>query len=409
MLKKLATILVSVILTLAAAEAALRLIDYRIKVYPGDPILGTRYAKSATWTEHLRADHKEFVSHTNNQGFFDNEDVEPLKAEGRVRIAMVGDSHTMCVCANDDSFPNRLEALLNEEQPGRFEVMNGGVGGYSPYQYFLKAKLEMVPLDPDHLIVMYYLGNDSLDLVRKDDRPYLTLSESGEIEENSPRFVVYADPEQLDRFPFTSRVFSLVYWGPAGDLRYQITRGRMLLGNALEAGDDAGILSVARYMMEIARLSRIGRGLLTQALHEQVFFRHFPQSQSTSEALDRFVMRSFRDLAASHGIELTYALLPAKVQVEPETMGPVEDALAKSDPPISLVGLGDFLNRKAEKMKSMGREEGVRVVDITSDLKAIAAGRPLYYEFDMHLTLEGNAAVARVLRERLSDLLVVSD
>ena len=71
---------------------------------------------------------------TNNLGLREDADTDVAKAG--LRILVTGDSHTDGMCANSESFPNRLEALLAERRPGEVvEVLNAGRGGFSFHNY----------------------------------------------------------------------------------------------------------------------------------------------------------------------------------------------------------------------------------------------------------------------------------
>ncbi len=95
---------------------------------------------------------------TNNLGLREDADTEVAKAG--LRILVTGDSHTDGMCANSESFPNRLEALLAERRPGQgVEVLNAGRGGFGFHNY-LGVYQKFRHLDPDVFIIGVYLGND---------------------------------------------------------------------------------------------------------------------------------------------------------------------------------------------------------------------------------------------------------
>jgi hypothetical protein len=114
------------------------------------------------WPEH--ADGR-IVLRTNNLGFREDLPTEIEKSVGRRRILITGDSHTDGVVANPESFPNRLEGLLDDAAGAdAFEVLNGGTGHYGPHNY--SGILErFLSLDLDEFVVVVYAGNDLLDAV----------------------------------------------------------------------------------------------------------------------------------------------------------------------------------------------------------------------------------------------------
>lgn len=117
--------------------------------------------RTKPWPEHpLGA----FESRTSLDGY--REDWDHLRTTRDLLVLVTGDSHTDGMCANEESFANRLERSLAARRPGQqIEVLNAGVAGYSLYHYLgvLERALE---LDPDAFVVAVYGGNDFLDVVR---------------------------------------------------------------------------------------------------------------------------------------------------------------------------------------------------------------------------------------------------
>ena len=96
----------------------------------------------------------------NSQGLRDDE-VEIPKPPGVFRILALGDSFT--VGANveqEDAYPQVLERLLNDSGRGRIEVVNAGVGGWSPFQYAQFLDNYGLRYEPDLVLVGLFVGND---------------------------------------------------------------------------------------------------------------------------------------------------------------------------------------------------------------------------------------------------------
>ena len=96
----------------------------------------------------------------NNYGFVEQSPTEEFKKLGSLRILVTGDSHIDGIVGAEATFPNVLEVMLTQKDPGRFyEVINGGVGFYTFTNYagFLEKFLF---LKPDIYVVVIYLGND---------------------------------------------------------------------------------------------------------------------------------------------------------------------------------------------------------------------------------------------------------
>lgn len=82
------------------------------------------------------------------------------KPPGVFRIAVVGDSMTFgWKVPLEDSFPKRLESMLNERGPRRYEVLNFGVPGYNTSQEAEVVREKALAFHPD-LLIVFYVGND---------------------------------------------------------------------------------------------------------------------------------------------------------------------------------------------------------------------------------------------------------
>ncbi len=93
-------------------------------------------------------------------GFILNGDREPAhfpeKPPGLVRIVMLGGSSVAGATAsgNDKTIPARLEALLNKDGEGPFQVLNFGMGGNYSYGEVMKLIAEAIYLRPDAVIML---------------------------------------------------------------------------------------------------------------------------------------------------------------------------------------------------------------------------------------------------------------
>jgi len=81
------------------------------------------------------------------------------------RIVTLGDSRTMAEGVSfDDLYPRKLETLLRARPGGRrYEVVNGGVSGYSSYQGLVQLERELVPCSPDIVTVLFGINDQDVD------------------------------------------------------------------------------------------------------------------------------------------------------------------------------------------------------------------------------------------------------
>ena len=92
----------------------------------------------------------------NSLGFRDIER-NKTKNRGVYRIVILGGSNTMgATVADSDTYPIKLQELLNEKYPGKFEVWNAGVYAYVMSQKVAYANNIIKELDPDLLIFHNY-------------------------------------------------------------------------------------------------------------------------------------------------------------------------------------------------------------------------------------------------------------
>lgn len=78
------------------------------------------------------------------------------KPEGVYRILVLGDSPVVGIeVPGEETFPNQMEQLLNQGNPGRFEVLNGGMQGYSPILYYLFLKEKGLDYNPDLVLINF--------------------------------------------------------------------------------------------------------------------------------------------------------------------------------------------------------------------------------------------------------------
>jgi hypothetical protein len=255
---------ISLILCLVMAELSLRWMEFHRPAWDrGDALLG--FAPAANQTAKFDFPENPFLLKTNNRAFFEDHDTPAGKPAGVSRMVVLGDSQTEGLCINSESYPHRLEAMLNHENVGRYEVINAGTGRYSPYQYYVKAVHDIMPLKPDHMIVGLYLGNDMQDLTRRDDRPYLTVDNDG-IHPHPPMFVVFADPNKPPSWLASSRLYALMQKVFGSQLHYAITRALLLYEDA--SAQKRSLPAIAKYMLQVRRLNGINNGLMVQSLYQ---------------------------------------------------------------------------------------------------------------------------------------------
>jgi hypothetical protein len=338
--------------------------------------------------------------HVNNAGFYEDLDTKLVKPQGVYRMMFVGDSQTAGECANSESYPHVASAIITRTLGNEtVEGLNAGAGRYSPYQYFVKTQSQLLAFGPDHLIVGIYMGNDMMDLLRRDDRPYLVKSADGTLRHHSPDFILLDDPETPPSDLSDIRLYGLFWRAIGSGARYQVTRAKILMHDTSNNGRGMG--DVLRYMMDVKRLSDISIGFMTQALLQFVWFQHFPESLPLALEMNQHVLNRFKRMAESNKVKLTYVLIPSKVVVEPADFPDVLQKVQHYNGRYTLERIQAFENHLTDLVAQQCQESGIRVIDLREPLLAAHPGRRLYNPLEMHLTVAGNKVVGKVIAEAL--------
>jgi lysophospholipase L1-like esterase len=164
---KYATVVLALLALLGVAEAGLRLLAYwtpyiaKVSEYEaGHHYLGKALIPGAVYSTRTGR------IQVNSRGFRGKEFDVP-KPAGVYRIFALGGSTTFgyypAITSDADTYPARLESLLNENKPdpavSRYEAINAGVPGYSVRTSIQNFAARIVFFQPD-MILVYHNVND---------------------------------------------------------------------------------------------------------------------------------------------------------------------------------------------------------------------------------------------------------
>jgi lysophospholipase L1-like esterase len=238
-------VLLGLVLPLVFLEMVLRIFG---PVLPGryssglhqepHPIYGRfQIPNSSGW---YRAD--EFVSRVEFNGLGLRErEIPPIKPAGERRVLVLGDSFVQGVEVNvEHTLTRRLEERLRAVgQPAT--VINAGVAGFSTDQELLLLDNLGWSLQPDVVVLVFYLGNDvtenSSDLTKL-RKPHFRVTSDGQLEQRA------IPPAALDSGGFSSwlrrqsRVASVFDTGVVPKLRTVPGIGRLFVLPAETAGPE---------------------------------------------------------------------------------------------------------------------------------------------------------------------------
>jgi lysophospholipase L1-like esterase len=114
---------------------------------------------------------------TNSLGFRGCE-CDACKPIGKRRIVCLGDSFTLGWGVQlEQTFPKRLERMLNETD-GSFEIINMGIGNYNTTMEVELFKSKGLPLQPDMVILAYFINDTEPIPERKSSTTYWAIRHS---------------------------------------------------------------------------------------------------------------------------------------------------------------------------------------------------------------------------------------
>ena len=116
-------------------------------------------------------------------------------------------------------------------------------------------------------------------------------------------------------------------------------------------------------------MTDISLGFMTQAMLQQVWFHRFPKTLDNALYLNRYVMGQFRELCRRDGIQLSYVVVPTKLQIEPEDMGGVLHQVATYDRAYTVDTLRAFEDRLTDRVLKDCAELGIPAVDLRQAMR----------------------------------------
>ena len=374
---KISVLIVSVLLSLLFAEWVLRLVPNDFLHYEsalvGDSLLG--------------------IPPTNTDPSKDFP--QKNKPEDVYRILVLGDSHTVSV-SSDQSYPEVLEKLLNDSDVGnkRIEVHNAGAPGHSHFQHYLSYTERFKEFEPDLVVVGFYLGNDFLDLFRNDDRPSLSISEDGFIQ-NKPIFYKFRESNTNESSIWeSSYIYQLLRVTINRAVGYEIDRTKILWGIGKKGGQ--GNLAAADYLYSIIRGYFINQHIFRQSTNQTLFLKRFPDKKKDIDKINEEITYRLREEVKNQGAELLYMMIPTKLQIEPETDAEaIERALEVSGFGLDALAFEDELQAS---LISLFEGAGIEHLSVTDELKELSKAGPVYEE-TYHVVGEAHEVMAETLYE----------
>ena len=296
---------------------------------------------------------------------------------GVSRVLVLGDSFVEAAqVAEHRGVVARLEAALNAGGAARYEVLNGGVGGWGTGQQYVYLTHEGHRYEPDLVLVLLYLGNDVY------DNSYLLQGRP-----RSPRepYFVFESDGSLRQLDFRPRRPEEVNPAVAG------LRARSMLWNIFESGV-LDKLDPGEDPLEL-RLNRFN-------LNKMYIHANAPnERQEDAWRVTLALLDRIRAFGQERGIATAVAVVPAAWQVYDAEW----DELLRANNLRQRDWSADKPNRFLAEQRA---RIGAPLLDLLPTLRAAAADSPerLYFPSDKHWTAAGHEvatrAIAGFLREQ---------
>ena len=330
-----------------------------------------------------------FRFRTNDRGLRRDADTPEDKPPSAFRVLVLGDSQTDGYVDNDESFSSLLEAdLAGRLAAGRRpEVLNAGVAGYSPAQEYLWYDVHGAELEPDLVLVVFYPGNDALDLLDP-GKPNVDPETGRAIR---PR---EEDENEAGGSPEGLRLGLLA--------RYAVQVGP-LAGPWRQLGLPGGLTEAGGFPTEtLTQVFRTCHGCYLQSLQQAVRAKRDPRAMQQAVARSGAILTRLDRDVRERGGRLAVAILPTRAQVEPSLAGSSHRTVA------ALLGLAEpdltYEDEVARAVQEHLAAAGVPTLPLRDPLGAAAGGEPLYYSRDWHLNADGHRAAAAALASGLAEL-----
>lgn len=381
-----------IVVAAVALEIFIRMSGYHRAFAEPDAFIGyvltPHFSRVVPILEHAGAS---VLFRTNNLGLRRDDDTSIVKPAGTARVLVLGDSQTEGMVSNDESYSAGLERALNateseaaKREAHRVEVLNAAVSGYSPLLEYLWLRERGSALRPDVILVALYAGNDIGELLMHQEDfggfgPRFTLP-----------FLEQRDGEWQIKLPSNEGgALGRLDWLLQTHVRlYAMVRRTITPKESPKESPKDAVLK--RVVVERSP------GCL-QTLW-QAFIAHADLSALAGgfARLD-YILEQFQIEARRLDARLLVVVIPSKLETEGaertagvrgamETLGLDYDANA-------------FDSAVRERMIALAEQHGIATVDLLPVLRSwfLEHQRPLFWELDWHLNVDGHRVVAQHL------------
>ena len=293
-----------------------------------------------------KANARDYDFTLNSKGFKDVE-FNQRKASGIYRILGIGDSFAYGVVPYQYNYYTRAEEKLNQLEK-KFEIINMGIPSLGPRDYLSIFVNEGLELNPDMVIVSFFIGNDFTD----------SLS--------------------------TRNIYSYSY--VASFIKFTIDlqksyEGRQINGN-LVYEDDRPSFDREKFL-EI------------QTSRSYIHLKENDNFQNQLKSAVSYI-KKIKDICEAKKIELLVVIIPDELQVNEEWQSQVIQALKSHPDNFDFTLANRLLSRELESEK-------IEYLDLLSEFKSVSQSKRVYKPQDTHWNIAGNELAAEMIYKYISE------
>ncbi len=392
-------ILFGTVLATFSSEALIRVVAaYNPQInYLANAKSGKNRAEAKSLKEFLENPDFQLYPHTdwygyakNNLGLVDAE-VQIPKPKGLKRVLAIGDSFTHGAVPYPQNILTKVESSLQSGcGDAALEVVNIGLPGARVSEYKEALEHAIRELEPDYVVVNFYLGNDGPNLLQGKDN----LPGDGRGEFHSYLFRYVNNSLRLLRGVKGKPLAEKPEHKPRSGLK-----GGALTGARADYSDETPPFNVPT--IEGIEWDKILRDEISHFFVE-------PDSKKAEDVWSRSlqVLSSMNEITRSRGLPFAVFLYPSEIQIEPTERDRAIAVLRKEKKWAGLTSANFDFGGPGKVLDDWCQREGVSCFDLSEKIAAAAraSGKKIYIPQNTHWNILGNEIAAKLQSESLRTL-----
>jgi len=297
--------------------------------------------------------------HTNSKGMHDIEYEEKKKED--YRILALGDSFTWGAYGTElnKTYLKILETKMNQNSKEiNFQVMNAGVPGYGPDQEYLYLKHYGSELEPNMILLNFYVNNDFQDSVTMNE---MTVNEKGQL---------------ITKKTVTTRL--------------EKSRNFMLKNSHAYRLLEGGAINLFSKFIGKNIVARITNW---EGIKDLYLVQPTSKIDKQVTATLKF-LKEMKDYAQKNNLDFVVVIIPAKYQVDNH----LQKDFIKENKLIE----GEYELEKPQKIiTKWGKTNKIKIIDLLPVLKEKTIDNDFYWRLNPHFNQKGNKEVAKIIYDKL--------